>query len=65
LLLVVLANFLGLIFASERSAWLGMLCALLCVCFYISPRRFFEGLVALSIVVCSGLVYRAGGAEFG
>ena len=48
--LVVLANFLGLIFASERSAWLGMICALLCVCFYISPRRFFEGLVALSLL---------------
>lgn len=47
---VVVANFLGLIFASERSAWLGMLCALLCVCFYISPRRFFEGLVALALL---------------
>ncbi|MBP9091013.1 O-antigen ligase family protein [bacterium] len=49
-LLVVLANFIGLIFASERSAWLGMICALLYVCFYISPRRFFEGLVALSLL---------------
>jgi len=47
---VVLANFLGLVFASERSAWLGMIFALLSVCFYISPRRFFEGLVALSLL---------------
>jgi O-antigen ligase len=49
--LVVGANFLGLIFASERSAWLGMICALLSVCFYISPRRFFEGLVALALLL--------------
>ena len=48
--LLVGANFLGLIFASERSAWLGMICALLSVCFYISPRRFFEGLLALSLL---------------
>ena len=48
--LVVLANFLGLVFASERSAWLGMVFALLAVAFYISPRRFFEGLLALSLL---------------
>lgn len=47
---VVLANFLGLVFASERSAWLGMIFALLSVCFYISPRRFLEGIVALSLL---------------
>jgi O-antigen ligase len=40
-------NFVGLIFASERSAWLGMAAALLSVCLYISPRALFRGLAAL------------------
>ncbi|CAN5208772.1 hypothetical protein BH11CYA1_BH11CYA1_31920 [soil metagenome] len=48
--IVVLANFLGLLFASERSAWLGMVCAILAISFYISPRRFLEGLLALVVL---------------
>lgn len=45
--LMVLANFLGLIFASERSAWLGMLVALPIVFLYVSPRLFWRGSLVL------------------
>ncbi len=46
---IVLANFLGLIFASERSAWLGMLVALPIVFLYISPKVFFRGTIVLAV----------------
>lgn len=47
LLFVTAANFLGLIFASERSAWLGMFLALPLIFLYISPRAFVRGSLAL------------------
>lgn len=47
-------NFVGLVFASERSAWLGMAAALLCVCLYISPKAFARGVVALTIAALAG-----------
>jgi O-antigen ligase len=40
------ANFLGVIFASERSAWLGIAVAVLVIAFCVSRKLFFKTVVA-------------------
>lgn len=54
-LFFVLGTFLGLIFAAERSAWLGMAFGLMAICLKISRKAFLAGLVVL--VLGAGLGY--------
>lgn len=51
LLLLVIANFLGVIFASERSAWLGIAVAVLVIAFCVSRKLFFKTVIAGIILV--------------
>ena len=46
LLILTLANFLGVIFASERSAWLGIAVAVLVIAFFVSFKLFFQTILA-------------------
>lgn len=46
LILLALANFLGVIFASERSAWLGIAVAVLVIAFLVSRKLFFQTVIA-------------------
>ncbi|HNH73551.1 MAG TPA: O-antigen ligase family protein [Candidatus Obscuribacter sp.] len=55
LLLVTIGNFLGLIFAAERSAWLGMFAGILILTWRMSRRSFLLGIV--SLVVATALSY--------
>lgn len=52
LIIITLANFLGVIFASERSAWLGISCGVLAIAFFVSKKLFFKTIVAGIILVC-------------
>lgn len=54
-LLVTIGNFLGLIFAAERSAWLGMFAGILVLTLRMSGRAFITGVV--SLVVAAVLSY--------
>jgi O-antigen ligase len=51
---IVLANFLGLFFACERSAWLGMLAGILAITLAISPKMFLRGSLACALVLVLG-----------
>ncbi len=53
---IVLANFMGLFFACERSAWLGMAAAVLAVTLKQSPRAFFKVVAVFLCCHCPGLV---------
>jgi len=48
LVMITLANFLGVIFASERSAWLGISIGVLAIAFFVSKKLFFQ-------TVCAGI----------
>ncbi|QQR58809.1 MAG: O-antigen ligase family protein [Candidatus Melainabacteria bacterium] len=45
------ANFLGVIFASERSAWLGIAFAVLTIAFCVSRKLFFKTVIAGIVLV--------------
>lgn len=47
---VLLANFLGLLFCGERSAWVGMIFAFLSICLYVSPKMLLRGAIVLLVV---------------
>ncbi len=49
-LAVLLANFLGLLFCGERSAWVGMIFAFLSICLYVSPKMLLRGAVVLLVL---------------
>ncbi len=48
---LAVANFLGVIFASERSAWLGIAVAVLVIAFCVSRKLFFKTVIAGIIFV--------------
>lgn len=48
---ITLANFIGVIFASERSAWLGIAVAVLAIAFLISRRLFFKTVISGILLV--------------
>ncbi len=52
LLILTLANFLGVIFASERSAWLGIAVAVLVMAFFVSRKLFGLTLLSGIALVC-------------
>lgn len=54
-LFICLANFSGVIFASERSAWLGIALAVLVVAFLVSRQLFFK--TALAGILLVGLLW--------
>jgi O-antigen ligase len=47
---VVLGNALGILFAAERSAWLGVIVALMCSTMLLSFRRTFRMIIVLLAV---------------
>ena len=50
-LAVVIANLLGLFFACERSAWLGMLVGLMAITLRSSPKLFFKAALAGAVLL--------------
>lgn len=52
-----LGTFLGLIFAAERSAWLGMAFGLMFFCLKVSRKAFLAGLVVLLIGAGGGYLF--------
>ncbi|MBS2006509.1 MAG: O-antigen ligase family protein [Cyanobacteria bacterium SZAS TMP-1] len=48
---VVAANFMGLFFSCERSAWLGMLAGVLLITLHVSPRTFLKSVLALVVIL--------------
>lgn len=49
--LVLFANFAGLLFASERSAWLGVICAVVAVAFMVSKKTFLKVFLSLLLAL--------------
>lgn len=53
-LVLLTCNFVGLLFAAERSAWLGMVAGVLILTLRISRKAFLIGIVALTLSVVAG-----------
>ncbi|MBK9618416.1 MAG: O-antigen ligase family protein [Candidatus Obscuribacter sp.] len=53
-LVLLCANFVGLLFAAERSAWLGMVAGVLVLTLRISRKAFLLGILVLSFSVVAG-----------
>lgn len=53
-LVLLCANFVGLLFAAERSAWLGMMAGVLVLTLRISRKAFLLGILILSLSVVAG-----------
>ena len=52
---IALANFLGVLFASERNAWLGVACAVVVTAAFVSLR--IHAAVIISLALCGALTW--------